>query len=343
MSDLQIGLIVLGVLLIFLVLGFNWWQDRRLRRRMKAYFPASEHDPLLTTEEAGYQDVLPTLAAASGESVNDLDEVDDAEEADPVCEVVIEIAFPQPVSGAELLPYVQELGRAGRKPVRIFAETDQRRHRARLHPEELYASLQLAVLLANRSGALTAIEWSQAWNRAQDLAERFDATIEGPEQQSVLDQAAHLDEACAALDTQVGLTLLLDSPLSATEVMALARDLGFITDGRRLAWLADSGVPRFTLVRPDGAAFDTGADTIACLYLLLDVPCSPADPHAFSHMVGVGRNLALSLGAQLVDDQGKPLAEGAETSVDERLRVLFSQLEQVGLTAGSARAQRVFA
>lgn len=47
MSDLQIGLIALGVLLILLVLGFNWWQDRRVRRRMQAHFPSTEQDPLL--------------------------------------------------------------------------------------------------------------------------------------------------------------------------------------------------------------------------------------------------------------------------------------------------------
>lgn len=45
MSDLQIGLIALGVLLILLVLGFNWWQDRRVRRRMQAHFPSTEQDP----------------------------------------------------------------------------------------------------------------------------------------------------------------------------------------------------------------------------------------------------------------------------------------------------------
>jgi hypothetical protein len=340
MSDLQIGLIVLGILLILLVVSFNWWQDRRLRRRMRAHFPSSVHDPLLAANEVLTEPVLTGQEAFSIEAAND---VDDADEVDPVCEVVIEVAFAQPVSGVELLPYVQELSRVGCKPVRLFAETDNCRHRARLHPEESYASLQLAVLLANRSGALTAIEWSQVWGRAQDLAERFDAAIEGPNQQAVLEQAARLDQTCAALDAQVGLTLLFDSALSATEVLAVARDLGFVADSRRLAWLADSGEPRFMLTRADGAAFDFGANSMERLSLVLDVPCSPADSHAFSHMVGVARELASRLRAQVVDDQGKPLAEGAETVVDERLCALFEQLELAGFVAGSARAKRVFA
>ncbi|WP_286894300.1 cell division protein ZipA C-terminal FtsZ-binding domain-containing protein [Achromobacter sp. UBA2119] len=357
MSDLQIGLIALGVLLILLVLGFNWWQDRRVRRKMQSHFPTSEQDPLLGAGVAG------ASAATAGASrrepgmggdsarvqpgqpapVDPGSDADDAEEPDPACEVVIEVNFAEPVRGADLLPYMQSLRNVGRKPVRVFAETDQRRHRARVHAGESYASMQLAVLLANRSGPLTAIEWSQAWARAQDMAERFDATIEGPDQQAVLEQGARLDDTCAALDTQVGLTLLLGSAQPAAEVMAVARDVGFVADGNRLAWPNENGVARFTLARADGAAFDAGMGGIERLYLLLDVPCSPADTRAFGRMVDVGRDLASRLRAELVDDQGKPLADGSETVIDERLQVLFGQLEQAGLPAGSERAQRVFA
>ncbi|MGY6273798.1 cell division protein ZipA C-terminal FtsZ-binding domain-containing protein [Achromobacter denitrificans] len=359
MSDLQIGLIALGVLLILLVLGFNWWQDRRVRRKMQTHFPASEQDPLLgagaaTGAASAGNGAAPrrepgmgveTAAAQAGQPapVDPGTDADDAVEPDPACEVVIEINFAEPVRGAELLPYMQSLRHVGRKPMRVFAETDQRRHRAHIHADESYASMQLAVLLANRSGPLTAIEWSQAWARAQDMAERFDATIEGPDQQAVLEQGARLDDTCAALDTQVGLTLLLGAAQPAAEVLAVARDTGFVADGNRMAWLADNGVARFTLARADGAAFDAGMGGIERLYLLLDVPCSPADSRAFGRMVDVGRDLAARLRAELVDDQGKPLADGSEAVIDERLQVLFGQLEQAGLPAGSERAQRVFA
>ena len=137
--------------------------------------------------------------------------------------------------------------------------------------------------------------------------------------------------------------MLLTDGQSAAEVLAVARDQGFAADGQRLAWLADSGVARFTLARGDGAAFEAGANGLDRLNLLLDVPCSPADPRAFGRMVDVARALATQLRADLVDDQGKPLAAGSESIIDERLQVLFGQLEQAGLPAGSTRAQRVFA
>ncbi|MDR6602782.1 hypothetical protein J2732_003787 [Achromobacter deleyi] len=360
MSDLQIGLIALGVLLILLVLGFNWWQDRRVRRKMQSHFPTSEQDPLLGGAAAAAAGAATTASGAvsrrepgmGGDAprkegqpapVDPGSDADDTEEPDPACEVVIEINFAEPVRGADLLPYMQSLRHVGRKPMRVFAETDQRRHRARVHAGETYASMQLAVLLANRSGPLSAIEWSQAWARAQDMAERFDATIEGPDQQAVLEQGARLDDTCAALDTQVGLTLMLGTAQPAAEVLSVARDTGFVAEGNRLAWPAENGATRFTLSRADGAAFDAGMGGIERLYLLLDVPCAPADSRAFGRMVDVGRDLAARLRAELVDDQGKPLAEGSETVIDERLQVLFEQLEQAGLPAGSERAQRVFA
>ncbi|MGH8815309.1 MAG: cell division protein ZipA C-terminal FtsZ-binding domain-containing protein, partial [Achromobacter pestifer] len=65
MSDLQIGLIALGVLLILLVLGFNWWQDRRVRRKMQSHFPTSEQDPLLGGAAAASGTAAATGAAAS--------------------------------------------------------------------------------------------------------------------------------------------------------------------------------------------------------------------------------------------------------------------------------------
>src|SRR5690554_3165115 len=59
MSELQIGLIALGVVMIGIVLGLNWWQDRRVRRKMQENFPPSREDPLL----GGKQAVSPAAGA----------------------------------------------------------------------------------------------------------------------------------------------------------------------------------------------------------------------------------------------------------------------------------------
>jgi len=176
----------------------------------------------------------------------------------------------------------------------------------------------------------------------QSIADQLEANVEGPDQQTVLDMAARLDDTCAALDTQVGLTLLLNTMQPVGEITAVAKAIGFVPDLGRFVWLGDHGLPCFTLSRADGESFDAGMASVDRLAMLLDVPCAPAHERAFSRMVEVGTELARRLGAELVDDSGRPMQPGSEAMIDERLQALFGQLESAGLRAGSVRARRVF-
>jgi len=340
MSDLQIGLVALGVLLILGVMGFNWWQDRRARQHMQIHFPGHEHDPLLA--DPGTPRREPGLLASSAPTDAENARQDDSEEADPACEVVIDVGFSEPVRGADLLSSLPRgLHEIGGKPVRLFAKTDAGAHRARLYEDERYTSIQFALLLANRSGPISAIDWSHFWGKAERIAERFDALIEGPDQTAVIEQAQRLDEFCAALDVQVGLTLVMGVPQPAPAVLALAREIGFTVDDDRLFWMSDMGLPRFSVARADGNPFDERI-AVDRLLMLLDVPVSPADERPFGRMAQVGRDLAARLDAELVDDQGKPVQEGSESVIDEQLIRVYARLEQAGMAAGSDRAARVF-
>lgn len=348
MSELQMWLIALGAAAIVLLFGFNWWQDRRIRKRMQAHLPVVDHDPLLadmasadTRREPGLasEPYLSGLASVSGDVDSGLAQDD---EPDPSCEVVIELTFAHPVAGEQLLSAIHPLRSAGRKPLRVFAQDTEGHCSRRIRSDAQFVSVQVAVLLANRSGALTDIEWSQVWNKLQSIADHLEATVEGPDQQTVLDMASRLDDTCAALDTQVGLTLLLNSMRPVGEITAIAKAIGFVPDAGRFVWLGDHGLPCFTLSRADGESFDAGMASVDRLALLLDVPCCPADERAFSRMVEVGTELARRLGAELVDDSGRPMQPGSEAMIDERLQALFGQLESAGLRAGSMRARRVF-
>jgi hypothetical protein len=354
MSELQIYLIVIGAAIIVLLLGFNWFQDRRVRRRMQAQMPVIEQDPLLgesfAAGEARREPGLggaQSFSQASAVSALSLanqhpDAAADEQGPDPSTEVVIEITFQGPMLGEDLLPLLQPLRSAGRKAVRVFAQDTEGQLDLRLHAGGQYVAVHIAVLLANRSGALSAIEWSQIWNRAQSLADQLESNIEGPDQQDVLDAASRLDDTCAALDTQVGLTLLLGSMRSVSEVTAAAQAMGFVPFNGGLVWLGDYGLVCFSLSRADAESFDAGMASVDRLSMLLDVPCSPVDTRAFAKMSEVGFELARRIGGELVDDQLRPLQHGGEVAIDEKLMTLYSQLEKAGFAAGSPRTRRIF-
>lgn len=373
MSDLQIGLVVLGVALIAVVLGLNWWQDRRVRRKMQATFSPASEDPLLgeaavpgepvvkapkkvapppvERREPAWQDE-PTPAASEDPILERREPAvgagvsgSDSEQPDTAVEATIDLTFGRPVPGRDLLPLVRELDRVGQKPLRVFLRTVDGDQYLKLRLDRDYASMQIAVLLANRSGALTASEWAQAWSRAERIADQLDARIEGPDPAHVAEHARQLDELCAALDTSVGLTLVPQrpQPWRVNEVLEHAYDAGFVegNDPDRLEWRDDDGSLRFVLMHP---ASESGGGALAGrVSLLLDVPRHAANDTAFADMAQAARRLAEVLEAGVVDDNGQPLAEGSEGAVDVHLRRLYAQLADNGLRAGSPRAARVFA
>jgi hypothetical protein len=349
MSDLQISLIILGILIILLVLGFNYLQDRRIRQRMQSHLPQGDRDPLLGDKEA--TDSLtrrePGLSATEPEHTlhahHDASSSFNTDEPDESIEIVIELVLPQAVFGAQIMQAIPSGLMAGRKPVRVFWQDEAGRLLSRPNPTDNYERLQFAVLLANRSGPLTDIEWSKIWNRIQSIADALEGHLEGPEQADVLLRANELDALCAKLDSQVALTLMLASNQKIEDVLSGAQSMGFVYQAGVLNWVGDDGLPCFTVSRTNGEPFDDGVVTVDRLSMLLDVPRSPPNLRSFGRMLDVGLELAHRFGADLVDDQDHPVVSGADVPIDSHLQGLYAQLESVGLTAGGARARRVFA
>jgi hypothetical protein len=333
MSDLQILLISIGVVLIVIVLLYNGWQDWRVRRGMRETLPEAEHDVLMqdvpgsARREPGLWTAERPAAAA----------VEDSPEIDAACEAVIDISLARPVTGEALADALRTIARVGKKPVRVFAEREGGGHRTDVRADESYVSLQLAVVLANRSGPLSAIEWSNLWTLAQNLAERFEGLIEAPDQDAVLKQAVDLDARCAAMDAQVGLLLQLASPRPPARILEAARDVGFVQARGQWAWMAENGMPRFVL--QIDARDETPAHRVD---LVLDVPNSLPDDQAFSRMVAVARDLASRLDAHVLDDQGRTFQDSSAPAIDRQISGLYDQLDQAGFLAGTERAARVF-
>lgn len=336
---MQIGLILIGIILIIAVFLFNWWQDRRLLKKMQEHFPEQEADPLMTgsgavRREPGIQSLVLDEPLSPGE--------DDSEEVDSAIEAVIDISFADPVESVQLADALSSIPDCSSKPVRMFAESSDGGHRSRLRAGESYSSLQLAVLLANRSGPLTDIDWSTLWSFAQEIANRFDGELEGPEYQDVVQKAQVLDEFCASLDAQVGVVLQLPQSSSTESVTGVLVNSGFSRKSSHLAYANEEGVSYFTAWFNGKPIQEFNSSQVERLDLVLDLPNSPADNQAFTRMAGLARDLAHRLDAQVLDDQGRPLPEHTDSAIDEQLYTIYQRLEEAGFTAGGSRAARIF-
>ncbi|PKO25260.1 MAG: cell division protein FtsZ [Betaproteobacteria bacterium HGW-Betaproteobacteria-8] len=76
MSDLQLALLVLGAIIIFAVVAFNWWQERKLRKEAAEHFNAPSGDVLMDDEfqfdaEAILKEDSPELARMEPGKIDD--------------------------------------------------------------------------------------------------------------------------------------------------------------------------------------------------------------------------------------------------------------------------------
>jgi len=257
----------------------------------------------------------------------------------------------QPVSGDRVLACLQDLRHTGRRAVTIIGALGESGW-VNLRAGGRYDTVLVAVLLANRSGPLNEIGFSEFVTAVQHAADQIPATCDVPDMKETVERARELDARCAALDTQVCINLAHPQGRWSGDLIAsVAEEHGMVlrNDGRFHAQTPDGGV-LFSLQNGDGAAFR--ADQLPGLAtervtLLLDVPhasraVGDGEGDPFAQMIKVAQVMGKQLGAVLVDDNMRSLTPAALDKIAEQLEPVYARLEAAGMSAGSARARALF-
>ncbi len=84
------------------------------------------------------------------------------------------------------------------------------------------------------------------------------------------------------------------------------------------------------------------AGGLKAVSLALDVPCVARETAPFTLMTTCAKRLAKGLDGKLVDDNGKPLDEAALTAIQTSLATIYTRMDTAGMSAGGALARRVF-
>jgi hypothetical protein len=176
MSDLVLGLLVLGAVLFAAVLLYNRMQERAAQRAFAAKHP----DALLDQAAARREPVLhkPALATAAPH---------------PGVDYTIDISLAQPTP--EILEaWGAVANRFGRRAM-LVPGTDERTWRAGLQ-------------LVSRSGVVSEAELIEFRSAVETLGASLGATLSAPEMRAALEGARALDKACAESDIQVALHVI---------------------------------------------------------------------------------------------------------------------------------------
>ncbi|GLU31680.1 cell division protein ZipA C-terminal FtsZ-binding domain-containing protein [Trinickia caryophylli] len=260
---------------------------------------------------------------------------------------VVPIRLGGPVAGDKALPFAQRLRRAGSKPVYIEGKPDGSASWELLQTGQRYEELRAAVQLANRSGALNELEFSEFVSGVQQFADAIDGAPEFPDMLETVSMARELDGFAAQCDAQLSINVLSDgAPWSANYVQAVASQDGLLLsrDGTRFVKLDARQSPVFMLQFGDTNFLrdDLTYKGGQMITLILDVPVADEDILPFRLMCDYAKSLAERIGGRVVDDQRRPLPEAALLAIEKQLMTLYAKLEEAGIPAGSPATRRLF-
>ncbi len=345
MSSLQIGLAIAGGLALAAVVAHGAWSARKLAPRQaqpgtddnRPTEPGEAIEPRLEADEfeAPPAPVHPAAEKRPG--------------LDALVDVIAPIALEAVVHGEAALASLPATRRVGSKPFAVEGLNSETRQWESPLAGQRYEALQAGVQLANRSGALNEIEFSEFVAKTQALCDAIGGTADFPDMIEEVARARELDQFASGHDAQLGFTLRAQSAAwSPGYVQQQAARLGFVLGalpGRMVLPASATGMPPVLSLLFDtqaALADDPAQAAVRQLALGLDVAQVERSERPFVRLREVAQALAQAMDGSITDDNGQALPRDAMDAIGGELEGLYDTLEQRDLAAGSALARRLF-
>lgn len=355
MSDLQIGLILIGLALVLGIVLFNGWQQRRHRRQTESFFQSSLDDVLLDeTKPAGR--VEPQFVEEQYELEEPVLHEPVAHEpehpprrdfVDAEIDYVAEIRTKNNIGAEELAEIYRRKFDFG-KSLSVYGLNLESGCWEEPHAKPRYKIFKLGLQLVDRSGAVSLLKLSEFRDMVSQQALRLGAAETCPELEEAQQRAQQLDKFCAEVDMLIGLNVMsrAGEVFAGTRIHELAEMMGFRleADGT-FKYIDQDGAHLFSLCNHEPAVFlPDGIRHLSThgITFLLDVPRVANGHEAFDRMVLVARRFATELKGVLVDDKRLLLNDAGLDKIRKLLDDIRVKMESRQIIPGSERALRLF-
>ena len=344
LSSFTLGLAIIGGLVLAVLVAWNTWNSRRNTPRQAqpdTAVPASAPgDPLAERQEPAFDTDTDPVPLPLPERKPGLDALID---------VIAPIVLEGPASGEAALAAMPTTRRAGSKPFAVEGLNVASGEWELPHAGQRYNAFQAGVQMANRTGALNEIEYSEFVMKAQAFADAVNGSPEFPEMLHEVARARELDQFAGDHDAQLGFTLRArNAAWSPGYVQQNAARLGFVSGvipGRMVLPAQMQGLPAVL-----GLTFDTQAamaedptlSAIREVTLSLDVPQVDRSERPFVRMRESAIALAAAMDGLITDDNGQVIRLESLDGIGADLEQLYDTLDGRDLSAGSVLARRLF-
>lgn len=301
------------------------------------------------TEQAA-QAVEPVLTDAPlAASIPPAPSVERRGHLDALIDAIAPITVAQIVPGEVALQAQPSTRRAGNKPFAIEGMNQDSKQWEPLQTGQRYLGFQAGVQLANRTGALNEIEFSEFVTKVQRFADALGAMADVPNMLNEVSRARELDQFASEHDAQLSFMLRArQASWSAGYVQQNAQRLGFVITpmpGRMVLASPIQGLPPVLVLNydPQAAMGDDLDQSVVREFLLsLDVAQVPRGQQPFARLRQVAEQLCQTMDGVLCDQNGYLLPVSALDPIQHDLELLYDKLDSAELSAGSLLARRLF-
>jgi FtsZ-interacting cell division protein ZipA len=267
---------------------------------------------------------------------------------DPDIESIIAVQPVKPVTTGALATGLH--ARLG-KPVRWFGRRGDDRIWQLLANDTpgTFIEVVACMLLADRNGAATQAQLDTFARVVADVAQKASAGVRAPDTGAEANRADELDRLCADVDVQIGITVVKPDPaaIPGTRLRGVAEAAGFRLgpNGRFEFLQEDTGTVEYSLQNVRSEPFTVEslrATTTPGVVFVLDVPRVGDPARTFDRMKLAAKRMALTLNAEIVDDNRRALDDAALTAIRAQVEAAAAALKRVQIEPGSARALALF-
>jgi len=377
MSDLQISLIAIGVVIIGGVVFYNWMQQRRYQRDTEDTFKRKYDDVLLGVGKSASKEeriepqlgkrmlkdfqVKPSVEAMTPTEIDQPDSeplVTNTESKRPVevdrngvVDYVAGIQSETSIATLDLAEMLQRKFDFG-KPVRWFGKSDVGASWEEITIETNckgnYTSLRACLQFTDRSGPVSEVILSEFRDMIRNFAEYVNAVVDIPNIQQAHAQAVLLDQFCAEVDVMIGINIISKDggAFTGTKIRALAEASGFKLEGGGVFGFREANhTIKFTLNNYESTPFlpdSIRTLTTNGITFLLDVPRVTNGKRVFDQMTHLSRIFATTLGGIMVDDNRIPLSDSGIDKIKQKLSGIQALMKSRDIPAGGEIALRLF-
>ncbi len=250
------------------------------------------------------------------------------------------------ISGRDLSALAASLADIGLPNAMYGLDKQSKWHAVNESAAATYKQVACSLQLADRGGPAAKNLLNKFQFAVEDAGLALNAHVEWQGSGDALQRAMELDQFCIEVDQMVSVHIAQgENPIHGTKFKGLAEAAGMLLkeDGKFHFYANEA--PLFVAIDTNNVPFSAESlrnNVLKSITFQIEIPKVNNCEQVFGQMIAIAQKMASSLGANLVDDNQKPLGDIQIERIKQQLKVIHATMVARGIMPGSPSSMRLF-